>query len=291
MTYDITALFCCLDDFCKIYEDWEKHRLIETGRKRHRACRLALSEMLLIMIIFHFSPCKNFKYFYTQFLPYKHGQDFPKRLSYSRFVQLMPRLFLPLSLLLHTLTGQKTGIYIADSTSLPVCHSRRISRHRVFKTLAKRSKTTMGWFFGLKLHLVINDQGEIMAVRVTPGNVDDRQTIDEMTRLLKGWLFADKGYISKVLFLKLYRRGLKLMTGIRRNMKNYLMPLIEKLLLRKRFLIETVFDTLKTAMNLSHTRHRSIINFCVNLLSCLAAYQLKRIKPSMRISKLSLIQN
>lgn len=291
MTYNITALFCCLDDFCNMYEEWVKHRLIETGQQRHRPCRLALSERLLIMIIFHFSPCKNFKYFYTQFLRYKHGNDFSALLSYSRFVQLMPRLFLPLALLLHALTGEETGIYIADATSLPVCHPRRISRHRVFKQFAKRGKTTMGWFYGFKLHVVINDRGEIMAVRITPGNTDDRQPLDSMTCGLKGWLFADKGYISKKHFLQLYRRGLKLITGIRRNMKNHLMPLIEKLLLRKRFLIETVFDRLKTEMNLSHTRHRSVMNFCVNLLSCLAAYQLKRRKPSMKIRRSTLIQN
>ena len=149
----------------------------------------------------------------------------------------------------------------------------------------------MGWFFGFKLHIVVNDKGEIMAIRVTLGNIDDRQVIDDMTSQLQGWLFADKGYISKKLFTQLYRRGLKLITGIRSNMKNYLMPLIEKLLLRRRFLIETIFDRLKTEMNVSHTRHRSVSNFCVNILSCLAAYQLKKQKPSMKIMRERLIQN
>jgi len=290
MGYNITALFVCLDEFCKSYEDWEKHRLIDTGKKRHRSCSMSLSEMLTIMVLFHLGPCKNFKYFYTIHITHLHKHDFPALLSYNRFVQLMPRLFVPLCVLLQNLLGEETGIYIADATSLPVCHNKRINRNRVFKGLAARGKTTMGWFYGLKLHLVINHKGSIIAVKITPGNIDERTVLDEMTRHLKGSIFADKGFISSELFKELYQRGLKLITGIRRNMKNYLMPLIEKLLLRKRFLIETIFDILKIHMNLSHTRHRSPTNCCVNILSCLTAYQFKENKPSFKTSA-SLIQN
>lgn len=290
MGYNITALFFCLDEFSKSYEEWEKHRLIDTGKKRYRSGQMCLSEMLTIMVLFHLSPCKNFKYFYTFHITHLHKQDFPALLSYTRFVQLMPRLFVPLCVLLQNLFGEETGIYIADATSLPVCHNKRINRNRVFKGLAARGRTTMGWFYGLKLHLVINHKGSIVAVKITPGNIDERTVLDEMTRHFKGSLFADKGFISHELFKKLYARGLKLITGIRRNMKNYLMNLVEKLLLRKRFLIETVFDILKIHMNLSHTRHRSPTNCCVNILSCLAAYQLKDNKPSFK-SSLDLIQN
>lgn len=290
MRYNITALFYCIDEFCKTFEEWEKHRLIDTGRKRHRPCEMTLSEMLTIMVLFHVSPCKVFKYFYIHHVGELHKKDFPKLISYNRFVQLMPRLFVPLCILLQSLFGEKTGIYIADPTALPVCHNKRINRNRVFKGLAERGKTTMGWFYGVKLHLVINHKGSIVAVKITPGNVDERTILDEMTRHLKGYLFADKGFISKELFQKLYQRGLKLITGIRRNMKNYLMPLIEKILLRKRFIIETIFDILKVHMNLSHTRHRSPTNFCINILSCLVAYQLRENKPSFKFSK-PLIQN
>lgn len=290
MKYNITALFCCLDDFCKTFEEWEKHRLIDTNKTRHRDCQLSLSEMLTIMVLFHLSPCKNFKYFYLSHLFGFHQKDFPNLLSYNRFVQLIPRFFVPLCILLHSVFGQKTGFYIADATSLPVCHNKRIFRHRVFKDIAARGKTTMGWFYGLKLHLVINHKGSIVAVKITPGNIDERTILNEMTLHIKGLLFADKGFISTSLFTTLYQRGLKLITGIRHNMKNYLMPLIEKLLLRKRFIIETVFDVLKVHMNLSHTRHRSTINASVNILSCLVAYQLKSTKPAFK-SFDPLIQN
>ena len=273
-----------------MYEKSEKHRLIITGKQRDRAGELSLAEMLTIMVIFHLSPCKNFKYFYLMHLQNYHREDFPKLISYNRFVQLMPRLFLPFCILVHSLFGEKTGIYVPDTTHIPVCHNRRISRNRVFKNIAARGKTTMGWFFGLKLHLVINHKGSIVAVKITPGNIDDRSVLDDMTKHLKGSIFADKGYISKSLFSKLYLRGLKLITGIKRNMKNYLMPLIEKLLLRKRFIIETIFDILKNQMNFSHTRHRSPINACINILPCLSAYQLKSHKPSFS-SLTTLIQN
>lgn len=282
MRYNIIAIFFCIDEFCKTYEEWEKHRLIDTGRKRYRPCEMSLSEMLTIMVIFHVSPCKVFKYFYIHYLSLAHKQDFPNLISYNRFVQLMPRLFVPLCILLQSLFGEETGIYIADPTSLPVCHNKRINRNRVFKGIATRGKTTMGWFYGLKLHMVINHKGSIMAVKITPGNVDERTVLDAMTQHLKGNLFADKGFISGNLFKELYQRGLKLITGIRSNMKNYLMDLGDKILLRKRFLIETVFDILKVHMNLSHTRHRSPTNCCVNILSCLVAYQLKQNKPSFK---------
>ena len=193
----------------------------------------------------------------------------------------MPRLFIPFCVLMHSLTGDQTGLYVADSTKIAVCHNLRISRNRVFADLAKRGKTTTGWFYGFKLHVIINHKGEIMAIKITPGNTDDRSVLDDMTRELEGKVLADKGYISKELFAKLWRRGLHLITGIRRNMKNYLMPLLDKLLLRKRFIIETLFDRLKSQMGLEHTRHRSPINAFVHILSCLAAYTLGKTKVSM----------
>ena len=149
-------------------------------------------------------------------------------------------------------------------------------------TWRNAEKTTTGWFYGFKLHVVINHKGEIMAIKITPGNTDDRAVLDDMTRELEGKVLADKGYISKELFAKLWRRGLHLITGIRRNMKNYLMPLLDKLLLRKRFIIETLFDRMKSQMGLEHTRHRSPINAFVHILSCLAAYTLGKTKVSMR---------
>ena len=281
MSFCNTAIFCCLDDFAQTFEDWEHHNLIPTGRKRRRSGKLCLGEMLFIMVLFHLSPFKDFKHFWHYGVEQKYRDYFGDIPSYGRFVSLMPRLFIPFCVLMHSLTGDQTGIYVADSTKIAVCHNLRISRNRVFADLAKRGKTTTGWFYGFKLHVIINHKGEIMAIKITPGNTDDRSVLDDMTRELEGKVLADKGYISKELFAKLWRRGLHLITGIRRNMKNYLMPLLDKLLLRKRFIIETLFDRLKSQMGLEHTRHRSPINAFVHILSCLAAYTLGKTKVRM----------
>ena len=141
----------------------------------------------------------------------------------------------------------------------------------------------MGWFFGLKLHFVINHKGQIMALTITSGNIADSSVLDEITRHLRGKLYADKGYISRALFNKLWQRGLHLITGIRRNMQNYLMPLADKLMLRKRFVIETVLDILKCDMGLEHSRHRSPVNAMVHVLSCLVAYAYRPGKPAISL--------
>lgn len=282
MTTDITALFCCLDDFCQLYEELAAQRLLPAPGRRQREGKLCLSEMMFIMALFHVSEFKHFKAFYLYGIAQKHRNCFAELPSYPRFVALMPRLLLPFSLLLHSLRGEETGLYFADSSKLAVCHNRRISRHRVFKGLAARGKTTMGWFFGFKLHIVVNHRAEIMAVKITPGNVDDRKPVKAIVAGLKGKLYADKGYISKPLFEDLWQEGLQLITGIRKNMRNHLMPLADKLMLRARFILETVLDVLKQAHGLEHSRHRSPANAFVHILSCIVAYSLKPIKPKIK---------
>jgi hypothetical protein len=281
MAVDITALYCCLDDFCQVFEDWEAHRLIPSAQTRQRTGKLSRAEMLFIMVLFHLSAFKNFKTFYLYGIGHQHRACFGDLPHYDRFVSLMPRLFVPLMVLLHSLSGEETGVYFADSTKLAVCHNRRINRHKVFDGLAARGKTSMGWFFGLKLHLVINHKGQIMALKITPGNTADSTVLAEITQHLAGKLYADKGYIGHELFRKLWQRGLHLITGIRRNMRNYLMPLADKLMLRKRFVIETVLDILKCEMGLEHSRHRSVMNAMVHILSCLVAYAFRPSKPSI----------
>ena len=159
MSLDITALFICLDDFCKYYAEWEKAGLIGDDRKRSREGLFSTSEMMLVMVLFHRSPFKNFKVFYFYGIGHMYRGYFGKKIpSYKRFNALQKRLFLPFSVMLHMLLGQgrKTGLYVVDSTGLKVCHNRRIPRHKVFDGLAERGKGTMGWFFGFKLHIVIN---------------------------------------------------------------------------------------------------------------------------------------
>jgi hypothetical protein len=184
-------------------------------------------------------------------------------------------------------TGKCTGISFIDSTTLDVCDNRRIHLHKVFKGIAERGKSSMGWFYGFKLHLVVNDRGEILSFYLTPGNTDDRNTevIKELTKNLFGKLFGDKGYISKKIFDMLHEKGIQLITKVKKNMKNKLMLAEDKLLLRKRALIETINDHLKNICQIEHSRHRSLVNFMVNIISGLVAYSFLPKKPSLKLNQ------
>lgn len=274
--------FCSVDDFCQEFEPvWEQHLLEEGLRRRRRKSRLSLSEIMTIIIHFHQSGYRNFKAYYLNYVQRYLRAEFPGLVSYSRFVRLMSKAFVPLTIYLLTQRGQCTGISFIDSTPIRVCHNRRIKRHKVFAGLAARGKTSMGWFYGFKLHLVVNEYGEILAFQLTPGNVDDRKPVPTLTKDLFGKLFADKGYISKDLFAGLWEHQLQLITGIRKNMRNHLMPWSDKLLLRKRSIIETINDQLKNISQIEHSRHRSFTNFLVNLIAGLIAYALQPKKPSL----------
>lgn len=282
MFTDVTTLFCSVDDFCQSFEPQWKKTLIDDGhKKRIRPRSLSLSEVMTILILFHCSRYRDFKHFYLYLRTY-HRKEFPGLVSYTRFVELMPEALAGLCGYLNTRKGECTGIQFVDSTSIIVCNNKRIFNHKVFDGIAKRGKNTMGWFFGFKLHIIVNDVGELLAFKLTTGNTDDREPLQELSEGLLGKLFGDKGYISKVLFETLFAKGLQLITPIRANMKNKLMPLIDKLLLRKRSIVETINDQLKNISQIQHTRHRSVWNFMVNLVSGLIAYTHQEKKPSIR---------
>jgi len=280
----LVEMFCNVDDFCQEFEPkWEQYQLENGLRQRRRKSRLSLSEVMTIIIHFHQSNYRTFKAYYTNYVLKYLRNDFPGLVSYSRFVRLKGQAFVPLMLFLLTHRGQCTGISFVDSTSIKVCHNRRIQRNKVFAGIAARGKTTMGWFYGFKLHLVVNECGEILAFHLTPGNVDDRKPVPILLQDIFGKVFADKGYLSKKLFDQLLQENVQLITGIRKNMKNHLMPLADKILLRKRSIIETINDQLKNISQIEHSRHRSFTNFLVNLLAGLLAYCFQSKKPSLNI--------
>jgi Transposase DDE domain len=205
---------------------------------------------------------RTFKGFYTQHVHAHLRAEFPQLVSYTRFVALMPRYLVPLAVYLHTQRGACTGISFIDSTSLTVCHPARIHQHRVFRADARRGKTSVGWFYGFKLHLVVNDRGELLAVCLTPGNVDDRRPLLRLVRRLFGKLFGDKGYISAPLAQRLLLdQDLRLITKLRTNMRNVLMALSDKLLLRKRALIESINDQLKNVSQIERRPRRAGLVF------------------------------
>jgi Transposase DDE domain len=279
---ELIAMFCDIDDFCKWLEPLYQQRLLQDGqRQRGRQGQLALSEIMTIIVYFHRSRYRDFKHYYTEYVTVHLRPYFPDLVSYSRFVELMPRALVPLCNYLHTRKGRCTGITFVDSTPLAVCHNKRIGRHKVFEGYATRGKCSMGWYFGFKLHLMVNDQVELLAFRVSPGEVDDRDPVERMAEELWGHLYGDRGYISKVLHDALWANGLTLITLIRRNMKPRLMRLWDRLMLRKRGLIESVNNQLKNISQIEHSRHRSLTGFMVNLVGGLIAYTYQPTKPSL----------
>lgn len=282
-------LFCDIDDFCLIFIPLWHITLLQQGViHRVREPRLSVSEIMTIIIHFHQSHYRDFKAYYLEYVCNHLGAEFPNLVSYNRFIELMPRVLLPLCCYLHRRKGQVSGISFVDSTRITVCGNKRISRNQVFKEVAELGKSSLGWFFGFKLHLVVNDQGELLAFCLTPGNVDDREPVPDLVQGFFGKLFADKGYISQALFELLFEAGIQLVTGIRKNMKNRLVPLLDKLLARKRSLIETINDQLKNISQIEHSRHRSVTNFMVNLVAGLAAYTHQEKKPALNLADLGL---
>jgi len=285
----ILELFCDVDDFCQAFAQQPQWPQLGRG-KRGPQPGLSLSEVMTIMIHFHQSHYRTFKAYYTEHVLKHRRSEFPKLVSYSRFVDLIPTTVVPMCLYLHSRLALCTGIGFMDATPIPVCHNRRIGRHKVFTGLAQRGKTSMGWFYGFKLHLVVNDQGELVAYCLTPGNVDDRQPVPQLAKSLWGKVVADGGYLSQSLFEQLFAQGLHLITPIRKNMANRLMPMWDKLLARKRCIIETINDQLKNISQIAHTRHRSATNFLVNMMAGLLAYTFQPKKPSLNLVQADLGQ-
>lgn len=284
----VTEIFVSVDDFCILFEHPIEQLLLaesENVKRRNRKAGLCDSEIISILIAFHSGGFRNFKFFYNQYVCVHLNDCFPGLISYNRFIELSHRCAVAFMLFLHhQCRGECTGISFIDSTVLRVCHNKRIKRNKTFKDIATVGKSTMGWFYGFKLHLVINDKGEILSFYLSKANVDDRnaKAITNLTQQLFGKLFGDKGYISKALTDMLFGNGIQLITAVRKNMKSKALSNEEKLLLRKRSVIETVNDELKNICQAEHTRHRSINGFLLNLMSAIAAYSYFPKKPSIK---------
>ena len=280
----ILELFCSVDDFGQTYAAQQPRQVTPPGKHRRRVGRMHPSEIMTILIAFHQSHYRTFKAYYLDHVAVQWRGEFPTLLSYNRFVELIPSVVSALAAYLQTQLGTCTGISFVDSTPLPVCKNPRIPSHKVFAGRAARGKTSTGWFYGFKLHLVISDHGAVLAYALTSGNVADRTPVPFLAQRLFGKLYGDKGYLSQPLFERLwYAYGVHLLTKVRKNRANALMEWTDKLLLRKRALIESVNDQLKNISQIDHSRHRSPTNFLANLLGGLIAYCRQPHKPSLPI--------
>jgi len=288
----LLELFCHVDDFWQAFAvEWEQELLQSGQKQRRRAGQLCSSEIMTLLIFFHQMRYRDFKTYYTQFVQVYLRAEFPHLVSYTRFVELTPSVLVPLCAYLQSGYGSCSGVSFIDSTPIRVCHNRRIPSHRVFRGIAQRGKNSVDWFFGFKLHLVVSDRGDLLACRLTAGNVDDRTPVPQLTQWLWGKLFGDKGYLSQPLSEQLRQRGVHLITRLKSNMKNRLILLADKLLLRKRSIIETITDQLKNISQIEHSRHRSPVNFLVNLVSGLIAYTHQSKKPSLDLSQFPRLEN
>ncbi len=279
----ITEIFCLVDEFCQEYDKIVNQSLL--GNPPKRPSILSKSEVITLTILFQLSGFRTFKHFYIFYVQKHMKDDFPVTVSYNRFTELVGQNLMAMSLFLKTCClGDSTGISFVDSTPIRVCKPKRIRNNKVFKGIATTGKSTMGWFHGFKLHIVINDKGEILNFTITQANVDDRTPLKKKNFLDKiyGKLYADKGYIGKDLMQILFVDGLHLITHIKNNMKNSLMTMSDKILLRKRSIIETVNDELKNICQIEHSRHRSFTNFLSNIVAGLIAYSFLPKKPSIK---------
>jgi hypothetical protein len=277
----LSAIFCDMDDCCQAFEPGYARRLLHAGqRQRTRQTTLALSEILTLLVYCHWSPYRPFKHDYTAYVAVHLHSCLPQLVRSQRLLEWLPRALVPLCCSLSTRKGRCTGIACIDSTPLAVCDNHRLATHKVFEGLAPRGKTSMGWCYGFKLPLLVKDEGELWAFRLTPGNIDDRQPVERLATGLGGQLFGDRGSISQALHERLLDQALALLTKIRQTMKNRGMRLWNTWLLRQRVLIEPVNDQLKNISQMDHTRHRSVTGFRVHLVAGVIAYSHRPKKPS-----------
>ena len=286
----ITEIFLIVDEYCLLFEkniDACITKLPDGPGKltRNKPCGLSQSEVITLLICFHLSDYRTLKHFYKDYVCVHLQKEFPALLSYNRFVELQKTAALPLLMyVMSNCVGDCTGISFIDSTKLAVCKNQRIAEHRQFKDIAQRGHTSAGWFFGFKLHLIINDKGEIISFRLTRGNVADNNEnlLLSLCKKLFAKLYGDRGYIVKqAVFEKLFFDGVQLITKIRSNMKNKLMSVYDKIMLRKRSVIECVMDSLKNICQAEHSRHRSIHGFIINVFAAIGAYHFLPKKPSI----------
>ncbi|HCE54926.1 MAG TPA: IS982 family transposase [Lutibacter sp.] len=288
-TSKITEIFFIIDEFCKEFEKAKAGHILECDnglKRRNRSFKLCDSEVMTILVLFHYGQFRNLKHFYLNYVVKHMKNEFPETVSYNRFVELQKKAAVPMGVFLKTCClGSCTGVSFIDSTPLRACHIKREKQNKVFKGAATKGQCSLGWFFGFKLHLIINDRGEILDFMFTQANVDDREPLknENFHKRIFGKLFGDKGYLGKDLFEQIFVDGVHLVTKIRKNMKNSLMLLHDKIMLKKRAIIETVNDQLKNICQIEHTRHRSFDNFITNLLSGLIAYSFFPKKPSLNI--------
>jgi hypothetical protein len=280
-------IFIDADDFIKAFEAYQlTHRLGCSSSRPGPKRSMCKSEVLSILIFYHYSGYKCFQYYYESLILKDLQSFFPQAVSYTHFVASMKDVAKHLYLFaqLRCAASERGGIYFADSKKLPVCDNQRIRANKVFKGVAGRGKSSTGWFYGLKAHLLVNNVGQIVQFVITSANFADnnKAVLDKLLAHIQGKCFADKGYLTKF-FEHFLQKGVQIITKIRSNMKNSLVQMSDKLWLRKRAIIESINDILMSVLDIDHTRHRSPWNAIIHAIAGITAYSYYPTKPSVFI--------
>ncbi len=285
-TIDLETIFYHTDEFCKLIEKELPALIGKNEVRRRRKYRLSWSEVLTIMLYYPHSGYKTFKDYYTRYVLFYLESAFPRRLvSYNRFVELQKMAVLPMYVFARLTCSACDGFSYIDSSSLEVSHIRRASWHKVFKGIAAKGKTSVGWFFGFKVHLIVNQYGELINFDLTPGNVADNNEslLHRLTKPAFGKFYGDKGYLlAERVFRDLFEKGVQFVTKVRANMKNKFLLWEDKLRLNARGMVESCINVLKSGLSLEHSRHRSPTNFLTHIFTVLAAYSFIEAKPSIK---------
>lgn len=278
----LIAIYCFVDDFLKQLLENIRFAIERPrqGRPPQKTFNLSVAELVTLALFKSFTGHSNWKDFYQHIMSY-HGNDFPNLPNYQNFLAAMNKLssaaYLMLSAFMQLFRAhtKDTDFKFPDSTKLKVCENKRIFGHKTNKAYAKRGKSSMGWFYGFKLHIVVNELMQILGVALTPGNTDDRKGLDMIWDELFGVLIADAGYIGKKWEEKARNTGKVLFTAVKANMKK-LMTEAEHAMLKLRQRVETVFSVLKLRMYIESTLPRSPRGMFAHYVWCLTAYQFKK---------------
>lgn len=287
--FNITELFCVIDDFFLKFEATYWQFLKQSHRiSRVRAAHLSLSEITFIAIWYKCSHFTNFKAFFT-WLNQDKSSLFNSLPCYQRMIHLINTHQLALHALhVALMKGQRSQYLWIDSTTLPVCKNQRIQRHKSLAKIATRGKSSIGWFYGCKLHVVMNQFGEIAGSALSNGHVADVKVVEQLVNGLNGKLYGDRGYISQELKSRLQVQGVDLITYHRKNMQSIQLCASDEYHLRQRNKIETLFSLLKGQYNLVTSKARSVHGFLSGIYASLCAYQLAhQNKPKIQIMESS----
>lgn len=278
----LIMIYAFVDNFIKQVLQSIFHAIERPGKNHPPAKRynLSVAELVSLAIFRFFTGHRNWKDFYNHIKTY-HYRDFPNFPTYGNFIKAMNKLSSLATILLQgfmnvfqRITG-KEKLKFADGSKLKVCEIKREFSHKVCRKYASKSKSTMGWFYGFKLHIICNELMQILNLKITTATTDERKALEMMWINVFGTIVADAGYVGKDWQKKAWNLGKHLFTGVRANMKK-VMTETQHQILKLRQKVETVFSVLKLRMGLETTLPRSPLGFFAHYLWCITAYQMKK---------------